>query len=133
MLLHLPKDREKQGRGGIGSQHKLAGIDGATYKLEALTPFSRNNPGTSRLICEKDRGACVRPQCKDQKLAALIHFKPLPGGYGILIGVDPYNDSDSHADTFRPTGTMERISHRSQDNGCYIIHSSYITSLMSHA
>lgn len=107
---HLPKDREKQGRGGIGGEHKLSGITGADYKLESLTPFSRNNPGSSRLICDKDRHGQIRPACKDQRLAGIIHYKPLPGGYGIDISVDPYDQAGSSEPPFEPTGIMERIS-----------------------
>lgn len=109
LIDHVVKDAEQQGRWGIGGAHKLAGIDGATYKLEALTPFSKDNPGSSRLICQKDRHGQIRPNCKDQKLAAVIHFKPLPGGYGIDITVDPYGDNDTR-EAFRPTHLMERIS-----------------------
>lgn len=39
----------------IGSQRKRAAINGAQYIQRVVEPFSRGNPGHSKLVCAKDR------------------------------------------------------------------------------
>ena len=65
-----------------GSQRKLAGITGAAYLLETSRPFSKDEPGSARLVCAKDRhGATGRTS-----EAAWIKFTPMPDG-GLEIDI----------------------------------------------
>lgn len=55
LIDHVAKDTEKQGRWGIGGQHKLAGIDGAAYKVLPVDMFGRGKHGVSKVTVAKDR------------------------------------------------------------------------------
>ena len=74
-LDHLTKNRETGGRFAIGGQHKLAGIDGAAYRLDVLRPFSRAvvDPtiGTASVTVTKDRPGWVRSYAKEGRVAVL--------------------------------------------------------------
>jgi hypothetical protein len=105
LIDHVVKNREDQGRWGIGAQHKLAGIDGAVYKLEAVTPFSKNKPGKSRLIVAKDRHGQVRQYATagHNQCAAIVHYNTQNGMHITLEA--PGADSGP----FIPTRQMQRI------------------------
>jgi hypothetical protein len=69
---HLPKDRTNQGRYAIGAQHKLSGLDGATYKFQIVHYFSRATgtepvEGRATITVEKDRVGYIRGHCVDPK------------------------------------------------------------------
>lgn len=73
---HLPKDRTNQGRGGVGGQHKLSGLDGASYKFTLLKYFARafgSEPveGRAFITVEKDRPGYIRGRCLEDKLGTL--------------------------------------------------------------
>jgi hypothetical protein len=59
MIDHVVKDDEKQGRWGLGAQHKLAGIDGVAYLVKAIETFGRNKIGHARITVGKDRAGHV--------------------------------------------------------------------------
>lgn len=61
VLDHVVKDSENRGRWATGSQHKLAGLDGAAYTLETIQAGGRGMTGRSRLLITKDRHGAVRP------------------------------------------------------------------------
>lgn len=109
LLDHVTKDKETRGRWGIGSQHKLAGVDGATYGLDAVKPFSRGNSGLGRLWIYKDRHGKVRPHAAGQKLIAEVHFVSLEEGGVVSVELRPPT-AQSGDGAFRPTGYMERVS-----------------------
>ena len=52
---HVAKDRDSRGRWAIGGQHKLAGLDGAMYMFEVVTPFDRGAEGKAIVRVSKDR------------------------------------------------------------------------------
>ena len=54
LLDHVPKRREDRARGGIGSQHKLARIDGAALYVSG-TPWNKQVGGGMKLTVHKDR------------------------------------------------------------------------------
>ena len=54
ILDHIPKRKEGRARGPIGSQHKLARVDGAAILVEG-TPWTKNEPGRVHLTVDKDR------------------------------------------------------------------------------
>lgn len=107
LIDHVVKDKERQDRFAIGAQHKLAGSDGATYKLESVTPFSVGHAGISRLIVTKDRHGQVRPHCLGQKVAAMVNYRP--DGLSLTVSIDP-PDPRNQGVTFRPTVLMSRVS-----------------------
>jgi hypothetical protein len=108
LIDHLVKDRENQGRWGIGGQHKLAGIDGAVYKLEQVTPFAPNKPGTSKLIVAKDRHGQVRRHATTgtQQTVATVRFDTTNEGMNIRL--EPPGQGDRQP--FIPTRQMQRVS-----------------------
>lgn len=55
LLDHVAKDRETRGGWAIGSQRKLAAIDGAAYTLEVISAPTRETEGKVLLRCSKDR------------------------------------------------------------------------------
>ncbi|MGV9854979.1 DnaB-like helicase N-terminal domain-containing protein [Streptomyces sp. NPDC003442] len=59
-LDHVVKNSESRGRYALGGVHKLNGVDGVQYMLEAVHPFGINAEGRSRLRVAKDRPAQVR-------------------------------------------------------------------------
>ncbi|MET9414114.1 DnaB-like helicase N-terminal domain-containing protein [Streptomyces klenkii] len=59
-LDHVVKNNESRGRYALGGVHKLNGVDGVQYMLEAVQPFGINTEGRSRLRIAKDRPAQVR-------------------------------------------------------------------------
>lgn len=59
-LDHVVKNNESRGRYALGGVHKLNGVDGVQYMLEAIHPFGINTEGRSRLRVAKDRPAQVR-------------------------------------------------------------------------
>ena len=55
LLDHVPKQREDRPRGAIGSQHKLARIDGAALAVSGA-PWTKRTGGYITLTLHKDRG-----------------------------------------------------------------------------
>lgn len=57
---HVTKSKEDRGRYAIGSQTKLAALDGAQFSAEVVTPFARGKQGRVRISVGKDRPGHVR-------------------------------------------------------------------------
>lgn len=57
---HVVKDREKQGRGPLGSVHKGNGLSGSLIMLENAEPFGRGQRGRSHVFVTKDRPGHLR-------------------------------------------------------------------------
>jgi hypothetical protein len=63
-LDHTAKDPERgRGRYATGGAHKLNGLDGCGYLLEAVEPFGRGRVGRSRVFVVKDRPGEIREHC----------------------------------------------------------------------
>jgi hypothetical protein len=109
MLDHVVKDKETQGRWGIGGQHKLAGVDGATYKLESVVPFARDKPGSSKLIVSKDRHGMVRQHATAGhfQMIAMVSFHATDGA--MTVTLDPPG-ANGAGRPFRPTQVMQKVS-----------------------
>lgn len=60
LLDHVTKALENRGRWGIGAQHKLAAVSGASYRLVVHDSFGRGANGWARLVVSKDRPGYVR-------------------------------------------------------------------------
>ena len=54
LLDHVPKRREDRPKGGIGSQHKLARIDGVALYISGV-PWNKQTGGGMKLTVHKDR------------------------------------------------------------------------------
>lgn len=97
-LDHVTKSREGRGHYAIGSQRKLAAIDGAAYALEVRTAPTRSRDGRLRLICAKDRHGTF------ERGAPVAEVTIRTTGDGIEVTLTP------PAEKFRPTHLMEAVS-----------------------
>lgn len=108
MIDHVPKDKESRGRYGIGAQHKLAGVDGAVYRLEVTKPFGVGRTGTSVITVAKDRPGHVRGFAAGGEKVATMQLVSLPGGDVHLSLLTP-DDATSGELRVRPTSLMEKV------------------------
>lgn len=116
-LDHVTKDREGRGRWAIGAQHKLSGLNGASYVVNNRTPFGIGVIGRSTIKIAKDRPG----QLRRNALAS-------SGGmfwYGDLVleshdetfaevSIEPPVDN---GDNWRPTGIMTKIAAALTEHG----------------
>lgn len=72
---HVVKSAENRGRYAIGAQHKLAGVDGATYSFTMVAPLGRadKEPITAQvnIDIQKDRPGYVRSKSENGRAGAL--------------------------------------------------------------
>ena len=109
LIDHLVKDKEKQGNDARGSGHKRAGINGASYKLEAVTPFVRGGQGIAKVTLTKDRPARIRPHAAG-KVIAEMHLTSDATTGALALELRPPSAAFDDEGHFRPTGYMERVS-----------------------
>jgi hypothetical protein len=91
LLDHVTKNLEDRGRWAIGSQRKLAAIDGAAYSLGVVQPWARGASGSARLVLAKDRRGWVGPI---DKTAADVRFDAWPDG-GLRVSLTPPKADDT--------------------------------------
>lgn len=101
LIDHVTKSKEGRGRFAIGSQHKLAGIDGVAYGVEVVTPFARGVSGRLRLTVAKDRHGHHR---QGSTIDAVITADP-DGGVSVRFTTA----EGTPAGPFRPTVLMDRV------------------------
>lgn len=65
MIDHVTKNAEGRGVYAIGSQHKRAGIDGASYIVEKMAHLAPGKHGKAKLMLAKDRPGHVRANTDD--------------------------------------------------------------------
>ena len=70
LLDHVQKKKEDRPRGGIGSQYKLAHIDGAALYLTGA-PWTKNANGRLKLVNQKDRPGDL-PAALNKTLTTLV-------------------------------------------------------------
>jgi hypothetical protein len=109
VLDHVVKDSDNRGRWATGSGHKLAGLDGAAYTLEAVQAGGVGMTGRSRLYISKDRHGQVRPAAVlsaggKQWLADFVVDSTGPFTEAVL------HAPTAHPETFIPTAVMSRVS-----------------------
>ena len=102
-LDHLAKDTEKRGLWAIGSQRKLAAIDGAAYSVQVVTAPTKGRDGHLKLLCAKDRHGTHQRGVQ----VADVHILEQDDGIGVEVRAMP--------DQFRPTFLMEQISRVIED------------------
>lgn len=108
---HLVKDPEKQGKGGIGGQHKRAGVDGSTIKMVMREMPGRNRTGAGYLVIDKDAPGWLREYAVDGKIVGDVTIHS--DGNSTSVTVMPSTRSEvsrSSSGAPRLTGYMERIS-----------------------
>ena len=107
-LDHVAKDPTAQ-RGAVGGGHKMASIDGAAYRIDAVTPFGRGSKGIVRLRLAKDRPGHVRGLLGPGKdpIAAVVAIDATDG-QALVVEVGPPGGGE--IDDWRPTRLMEKIS-----------------------
>jgi AAA domain len=93
MLDHVVKDREARGRGAIGAQHKLAGVDVA-YSLDIIRPFGRGLEGLSRLTITKDRPGFIRAHATGRKLAGDVELVSEGSEVAVVVKPVMFEDQD---------------------------------------
>ena len=109
LIDHLVKDKEKQGNDARGSGHKRAGINGASFKLESVSPFVRGGQGIAKVVLTKDRPARIRPYAEG-KTVAEMHLSSDATTGALTCELRPPKPSTDDEGQFRPTGYMERVS-----------------------
>ena len=103
---HVSKDKDSRGRWPTGSQHKLAGVD-VSYSIRVLEPFGRGRSGSAAIKVVKDRPGYVRQFATDSAVAVMRMTSDEDGRVAIVFESP---DRAAEAQSFRPTGFMERIS-----------------------
>lgn len=76
---HVTKDPDSRGRFSIGAQHKLAGLTGVMFVIEAAQTWGRGEKGRSKVIITKDRNGGLRPHGKHDGKANYTHIGDLVG------------------------------------------------------
>jgi hypothetical protein len=109
VLDHVAKHAEQQ-RGAVGGAHKIAAVDGASYRIDAMTPFGRGSAGLVRLQLEKDRGGHIRGALGSgqRPVAAEVHFDATDPAR-IVVEVRPPSATRG-SDEWRPTHLMSAVS-----------------------
>lgn len=102
---HQAKDKEQRGLWAIGSQRKLAAIDGAAYVAQVKAAPTKERDGHLKIVCAKDRHG-VHQQGHQ---VASVDILNAAGGVRVVVAAPE--------STFRPTVLMERISRHLEDVG----------------
>jgi hypothetical protein len=119
---HVTKDADTRGRHAIGSQHKLAGLDGAAFVVEIDAPFGEGEVGVATIRLAKDRpgklrgrlGVDYRPKDHTHVVAKFRHDATDPEQ--IIATLDAPIAGQSQAPrgkahkSRRPTWQMEQVS-----------------------
>ena len=63
-LDHVPKSAENRGRYAIGGVHKLNGLDGAAYTMEAREPFGTPASPAAPASADRQRSARTATQTR---------------------------------------------------------------------
>ncbi len=108
LIDHVVKDKETRGRYAIGGQHKLAGITGASYLVEAIDPFAPGRTGRSRITVTKDKGGQVRRFAIAARNVG--EFRMASNAAGDDVTAVLAAPSLEGPNQFRPTGLMEAVS-----------------------
>lgn len=107
MIDHVAKDPENRGRWARGSGAKLGAIDGASYQLKVVTPFSRTRPGKVKIIVAKDRPGGVGSL---GETVGIVTITPHGDGARVVTTLEPNVENQTPGDTWKPTHIMDRVS-----------------------
>lgn len=106
MIDHVAKDPEQRGRWARGSGAKLGAVDGASYQVKVITPFSRHRSGAVKLVVAKDRPG----QFSIGEVAAIVKIEPHAAGERVVLTVEPDGADLAITDSHKPTQVMAMIS-----------------------
>lgn len=106
MIDHVAKDPEQRGRWARGSGAKLGAVDGASFQVKVITPFSRHRAGAVKLVVAKDRPG----QFSIGEVAALVKIEPHAAGERVILTVEPDGADLAITDPHKPTQVMSMIS-----------------------
>lgn len=101
MIDHVAKSKEERGSWAIGSQRKLAALNGAAYTVETVTAPTTDGDGLLHLKCAKDRHGTHR---RHQRVAEVSMVNQ--AGERLLVTMR----RPSGGPELRPTVYMERVS-----------------------
>ncbi len=110
ILDHVARHPEGRTRGARGAGAKLALLDGASYELRGVSPFSRDRAGAAKLVIAKDRPGCVGAI---GETAAVVRFQPSEDRLEITLTPDTHEARER----WRPTALMERLSRVLEERG----------------
>lgn len=77
LIDHVTKAKDDRGTFAIGSQHKKAGIDGASYTVQKDQEFARGKHGTAWIKIAKDKNGTVRAKA-DKTDVGKFHLDSSP-------------------------------------------------------
>jgi hypothetical protein len=103
MIDHVVKSKDERGRFAVGSQHKMAGINGASYVFSVTEPFAPGAHGQATVLITKDRPGQVRKTAVEHKRAGVFHLRSA-GDDRAEATLEPAPAE------FRPTVLMVRVS-----------------------
>lgn len=108
---HVTKSRENRAPGGIGGQHKRAGITGSSIEMRMKTPAGRARTGSGYLIVDKDAPGHMRRHAVDGRVIADVTFISNGNNLGVFITASALQPKTVDANNrTRLTGFMERTS-----------------------
>ena len=110
VLDHVTKSADTRNQWAIGSQRKLAAIDGAAYTARGTSP-TKGGVGTIKLTTAKDRHG-THPRLK---IAAEITFTDTLAGI-MDIKINPHDTSTNNEGQWTPTMIMSEVSAFLADN-----------------
>lgn len=103
---HVTKNKDDRGLWAIGSQRKLAAIDGAAYGVEVKVAPTKSKDGKLTLTCAKDRNGCYQKGA----LVANVAIENAAEGVQVVI--------TAPESKFRPTHYMEQVSRFLEEIPC---------------
>jgi AAA domain/DnaB-like helicase N terminal domain len=109
LIDHVPKDKETRGSWAIGSQHKIAGVDGCTYTLEAIDKFGRGKVGLAKVLVGRDRPGHVEGFALGRQVTVFRLDATEPASLGAELRVPEEVPVDPGTGEKRPTGYMGRV------------------------
>ncbi len=110
---HVPKDPNAPIGYAIGSQRKVAAIDGAAYRVDAVKVPSKVDDGLLKITTAKDRHG---NHTKGRRAAEVAITHTAGGGVSLDLNLPEAAPTDE-AGNFRPTVLMERSSRTLEEAG----------------
>lgn len=106
LIDHVVKSKDERGRYALGSQHKMAGVNGAAYKFEPErgSELSPGRHGKVAVTVTKDRPGSVRRDAGGAKAVGTMHLRPVPerGPDAVDVTIEPPSYEEDH-DRFEDT------------------------------
>lgn len=113
LIDHVPKSKDNRGGYAIGSQHKKAGITGASYTVENKEPMGKGRHGKSYITLAKDKLGGVNyvdgPSSEKRFIGTLHVQSDSTMGFAIEAWIAPEATKSPSAPVgFKPTKEYER-------------------------